>query len=79
MKYLVANAKGRILHDDASRASDAINWARNRIRGASSVRKIPEIIRVVGEDSDQVLLVADEDTARQNGWGDEGAENRVLS
>lgn len=68
MKYVVANASGRILKPDASRASEAINWARNRIQGESSVHKVPEIIRVSGDDPDEVLLVADEETAKIDGW-----------
>lgn len=67
MKYVVANSKGKILVPDASRASEAINWARNRAGGTCSVRKIPEVIRVVGE-NDEVFFVADENTAKVDDW-----------
>ena len=65
MKYVVADSQGRILKTDASRCSEAVNWARNRLTGSSSVSKVPEVLKVVGEDSDEVLLVADEHTASQ--------------
>lgn len=66
MKYVVANSKGEILIPDASRASEAINWARNKVSGECSVRKIPEVIRVVG--GDEEFFVADEETAKIDNW-----------
>lgn len=73
MKYVVANSRGEILNGDASRASEAINWARNNLPGQTSVRKVPEIFKIVGEDPDDVLLVADVETAQQQGWETAGA------
>lgn len=70
MKYVVADSKGRIVKSGAHRSSEAINWARARVHGETSVRKVPEIIKIVGTDPDDFLLVADEETAKQNGWGD---------
>lgn len=68
MKYVVADANGRILKDDAVRTSEAINWARSRIKGSTSVRKAPEIIKVVGASPEQEMFITDVDTARSNGW-----------
>lgn len=76
MKYVVANANGIILNDDASRQSDAVNWARNRVGGETTVKKIPEIIKIAAvEGRSEVLMVTDEDTARMNGWLDPHAVN----
>lgn len=72
MKYVVADSKGRILKDDAARTSDAINWARSQMRGSTSVRKNPEIIKVVGSAPDQEMFITDVDTARSNGWAPAG-------